>query len=137
MIWIFVAMGFVSVLYLIDRRLRVRGARLGEWTQRLPWMRHGRVWVRGVPMELDGWCENCKTGWRYAIPHVTFTRRAADAPVRAYAIVCERCFNDLPIDVVARRYAQWWVDKNTGLPEGEYPDPREFEDLKAALRVGG
>lgn len=130
-----IAVALAGFVYLLDRRLRVRGIRLGEWTTRVPWFRKGRVFVRGVPMYLNGWCENCKTGWRYALPYVTLTRHLPSDPVRAYVVVCERCRLELPLEVLVRRYAEWWVEKNEALPEGEYPDPREFEDIKSALRI--
>jgi hypothetical protein len=133
MIWLLLAAP-IAVLWFLDRQARIRGLRLGSWTKRLPWFRRGRVWVRGTPMRLDGWCENCGTGWRYALPWVTFIRRDPSSPVTAIVVVCQKCRADLPLDHVVQRYARWWVDKNERTGEA---DPREFEDIRAALRVGG
>jgi hypothetical protein len=135
-VWLLLALVVVAAVWYVDRRARVQGWRIKS--HRFPFLCRGRVWVRGVPMELDGWCENCKTGWRYALPHVTFLRASPSDPTRAIVVVCRKCRDELPPDTLVRRYAQWWVDKNERMQaNGETPDYREFEQIKSALRVGG
>lgn len=124
---------FLISVFLLDRAARRRAWRLGRWTQ--PFGRKGLVYVRGTPMTLDGWCEECRTGWRYALPHVTLIRRES---VVAISVICEKCYRGMPLDNVIRVYAEWWVERVRRMQErGEQHDPGEFDDIRAALRVGG
>jgi len=133
MIWLLLAVP-IAVLWFLDRQARRNGWRLGGWTRYVPLFRRAYVLENGAVLRLDGWCENCKTGWRYARPFVTKTRPDLSGPLIGHVALCQRCRVELPLDVVVQRYAQWWVDKNERTGE---VDPREFEDIKAALRVGG
>lgn len=126
----------IAAVLVFDRAAKRKAWRLGSWTQMIS--THGTVWVRGKRMKLDGWCGNCETSWRYALPHVTFLRRGPSEPVIGIVVVCQKCRQELEIDPLMRCYAAWWVEKNERqVEQGVFPDPREFDDIRAALRVGG
>lgn len=127
-------------LVLLDQLAQRNSWRLGAWTQYLPLPALYKVRGGHVIDLSHTWCEECKTAFRYATPHVTYIRPYDLPPGSAIGIVvlCQKCRSAIGPDLTMQRYAEWWLAKrDRDLERGLTPDPREFDDIRAALRTGG
>jgi phage terminase large subunit GpA-like protein len=112
-----------AVPLLADKAARARGWRLGSWT--------GRWWRRRWQ-----WCSKCGTSYRYTRPHVTRYART-EAGVRITFPLCEKCWAPLTPQQRMEYYARLWLDRHeTAKARGEQTDVREWEEIKAAVRIG-
>lgn len=120
-------------LFLVSRE---RSWRLGSWTRYLARSRTIEVHIgeHRTFVRVDGrsqWCENCRTSYFFVMPH--YSRPRLNALV---AVLCERCWRDMTPDERLHAYASWWLSARARrVARGEEVSPREFDDLRWALRA--